>query len=928
MSQHRRKAHGSDARRNSSERANQRRSGQGGYPARPATGRSSGDGYGQSARGGQYGGHGGGQYGRGGPAGGGQYGGRGGYGGGGSHRDGPGGYGGYGGGQGGGPRPGPGVPEEPDWGGRDNPSEYLGPSSRTYGARGEARPRTRAEARRAAQSGRGGNGRGGGRGGNGGTGGGKGLVDYPRAGRTGLRRWIPSWQLVTGLGLGGFIAMLGAITVVYATTDIPDPNANANYESTVISYSGGQEMVKLFQEQRTKVDIGDVPPHVQSAVLAAENRTFYTDSGVSPKGMARALYTNLRGGSKQGGSTITQQLAKNMYLTQERTVSRKFNEFFLAIKLDQEREKKQILEDYLNTIFWGRRANGIQAASQAYFGIDQDKLSIEQGALLAGIIRGPSLYDPWQGETKAEQIEIRQRLEARFRFVLDGMVKMGTIAPARAAQAKLPDFQAPKRENRFAGQTGYLVEQVKKELRAVDKELFSEEKLNTAGYQIKTTFNEQAMLDARKAVEKVLKENPKLRELKGARIGLAAVDPKTGAVVATYGGADYLKNKVSNATQAQAQPGSTFKAFALAAAFGRDEPVLLQSRFAGLSPWRIPVAKEGERGAQVRNEENTSYARNVDLLTATKLSINTAFVDLTLKVGPENIRQAAVEAGIPDTKDLKANTNARIPLGIHAVRVVDMAAAYATFANEGVANKPYVVEEVKDANGKVIHRHKSKPREAFDEAVVTNVDFALEQVINGTSEFGSRPSGWRARDLDRPAAGKTGTAETADPEGDNPEVNGTNTTAWFTGYTPDLSTAVAIFRDLPTQPLDKERLVFGSDFPTKIWTTFMKGALEGKEATPFPERVELENGTVINPAPKPKPKPDPEPTPDESLTPDPNDPGSGDPSPGPTFTLPIPDPNDTGDPDPDPTETEKPDPTCQPPFCQTGDPRNRGRGGG
>jgi membrane peptidoglycan carboxypeptidase len=669
-------------------------------------------------------------------------------------------------------------------------------------------------------------------------------------------------------------------------------------------------------------------------VLAAENRTFYTDSGISPKGIARALYTNVSGGSTQGGSTITQQLAKNLYLKQERTYSRKFKEFFLAIKLDQERDKKQILEDYLNTIYFGRRANGIEAAAQAYFGKNsQRELTLAEAAVLASIIRSPSLSDPFQGETKEQRAAIQQRLESRFRYTLDGMVKMGALSPTEAARTQFPKtLKPPKRENRFGGQNGYLVEQVKRELRAINPEAFSNDKLETAGYQIKTTFNQKAMGKAVKAVNEVLKENPKLAKLKGTRIGLAAVDPKTGEVVATYGGADYLKTAESNATVAQAMPGSTFKAFALAAAFRRDEPVLLQSRFAGNSPWRIPNTKEGERGAQVRNEQDNDYGQNVDLLTATKLSINTAFVDLTLKVGPENVRQAAVDAGIPATKDLKANTNARIPLGIQSVRVLDMAAAYATFASEGVAHKPFVVREVKDADGKTIYRHKPKDKAAFPKDVVSNVNFALEQVISGGSELGDEPTGRRAKELDRPAAGKTGTAETADPTGKNPELHGTNTTAWFTGYTPAMSTAVAIFRDRPTQPLDKNGLLFGGQYPTMIWTKFMAAALEGVEAEPFAEREDLENGEIINPPPKPTRKPDlPQDDDGFSPPPDPNNPNPGNPNTGepdsnPSFSIPpiIPDP-DKPDPDePEPTETGQPDPPCRPPFCRPPDPDRPG----
>jgi membrane peptidoglycan carboxypeptidase len=794
-----------------------------------------------------------------------------------------------------------GYGRRPEAGRTDYPgSGQLGPSTRTYSrtGAGQARPATRAEARAAAQ------GRGGARaaGGGGGGGGRKKFIDYPRFGRTGIRRWVPSvWQLLA-ITLTGFGCLFGAAAVAYAMIPIPEANPDVDHQTTILYYDDSKktELGRLETERRTKVEIDrDIKPLTQNAVLAAENRTFYSDSGISPKGIARALYTNVRGGATQGGSTITQQLAKNMYLSHERTFKRKFSEFFIAIKLDRQREKKQILEDYLNTIYFGRGAHGIEAAAQAYYGprVHAQDLSPGQSAVLAAMIRGPGFYDPDQGEGNL------QRLQARFEYVLDGMVKMGALTPAQAANTKLPLPIHPKKQDRFAGQTGYMVEDVKRELRTLvdqhklDPEVY--DNLDTGGYRIKTTFNANAEKQAQNAVNEVIKHTKQLQKLKGVRIGLAAIQPGTGAVVATYGGANYLETAESNATKAVAQPGSTFKAFALAAAFRREEPVLLQSRFAGSSPWHIPNTGEGADGETVRNEQNRSYAKFVDLLTATKLSINTAFVDLTTQIGPDAVKQAAVDAGIPDTKDLESNANARIPLGIHAVRALDIANGYATFAADGVAATPFTVSEIQDANGVVIYRHKAKTRQAFTKDVVSNVDFALEQVITGSREFGDQPTGWRAQELDRPAAGKTGTAETADPKKQHPELLGTNTTAWFAGYTPQLSTAVAMFRDLPTQPLDK-KLIFGGEFPTEIWTTFMKAALEGKEAQPFPERAELK-GKVINPPPK------------QTFTPDPTQPP--DQQPQPTFSFP---PNRKPKPNPQPTFTitPLPQPSCEPPFCE------------
>jgi membrane peptidoglycan carboxypeptidase len=650
-------------------------------------------------------------------------------------------------------------------------------------------------------------------------------------------------------------------------------------------------------------------------VLAAENRTFFTDSGVSAKGIARAVVTKATGGETQGGSTITQQLVKNVYLTQDKTVDRKFREFFISLKLDKERQKNQILEDYLNTIYFGRGAYGVEAAAQAYFnGKSAQNVGIGEAAVLAALIRNANLYDPWKqnGEPRPQA---RARLEARFTYVINGMVEMGAITPEQAAQVRMPRVEPWPRTNRHGLQRGYIKTEVEKELAAIDPERFSPEALMTGGFKIKTTLDAGAMNAATKAVDGVITEN-KIPPY--VRIGLAAVNPKDGRIIAMYGGRDAVKFPGSNATHFDTQPGSTFKAFTLAAALSKDEPVLLESRFAGNSPFKIP--NTGPDEPVVANEDDEDFGETVDLVQATRKSVNTAFVDLAMEVGPKRVMDAAVAAGIPkESKDLLPN--ARVTLGIAKTRVIDLAHAYATFAANGVENKPFLVDEVRDANGELIYKAKPKGKKVFDEAVVSNVTWALEQVVSpdGTGRFA-------AENLGRPAAGKTGTAEVSvlRPE-DKKKFKGTNTSAWFVGYTPQVSAAVAIYRERLTDSLKGvggQKRINGGSFPTQIWTAFMKAVHEGKEIEEFPERERIEDGKVINPEPErqePDRPRDENNNGDENGRDNPSDPQDQLPKlPDPTISVPpLPPP---GDQNPDPKPTDPPrGPRC-PPFCIPGDP--------
>ena len=379
------------------------------------------------------------------------------------------------------------------------------------------------------------------------------MINYPRSDKTGLGKVIPSWKLVLGSLLTLAVLGAGMFAVAVYILPVPQPNDVAIAETTKVMYADGKtEIGRIGSVRRTSVPLEDVPLQVQHAVLAAEDRSFYDHGGFSPEGISRALWNNLTGGSTQGGSTITQQYVKNAYLTQDQNVTRKANELVLAVKLETIESKDEILSNYLNTIYFGRGAYGIEAASEAYYGKPVNKMTLSEGAALAAVIQSPGNYEP-------ELFE--ERLTERWNYVLDGMVEKGWLTPAERAKVTFPEFKKQQKGNQLAGQTGYILETVKQEL--VDKG-WSEAEIDGGGLTITTTIKQRAQEAAVAAVENA---GPTY-ENEGLRVGLIAVEPETRRIAAMYGGKNYLKNQLNNATQGHAQGGSTFKAFGLAEGVG------------------------------------------------------------------------------------------------------------------------------------------------------------------------------------------------------------------------------------------------------------------------------------------------------------------------------------------------------------------------
>jgi membrane peptidoglycan carboxypeptidase len=669
------------------------------------------------------------------------------------------------------------------------------------------------------------------------------LVDYPRAGRYGWRRWVPSWKLAASVCGGGLILLGGAFGYAYAKTTIPSPNELAQAQTTIVYYSNGKTELGRFEAQnRTSVPLEKVPVPVRQAVLAAEDRSFYQNNGVNPTAIARALINNIRGGDTQGGSTITQQYTKNFYLKSDQTIQRKLREFFISIKVDRELSKDEILENYLNTIYFGEGAWGIEAAARTYFGKNVERLTVAEGAVLAGIIQRPSAYNPTKNP---------ESVQRRWSYVLDGMVKEGWLSSGERVKQQVPLVKPRPDDNRLSGQRGYLMDMVEKELEAKG---YTREQLEKGGYRIRTTFDKRAMKLAQQAVAAEL---PKKRPT-GLRAALVTVKPNDGAVVAVYAGDDYTSNKggFNNATQGRAQAGSTFKPFTLTAAL--ENGISLRSRFNGANDRKFD---EYEQNRPVPNFGNESFGM-INLIKATENSVNTVYVDLTLQpeVGPKRVMNAAERAGVPsDTPGLAAVPS--ITLGTASVHPLDMAVAYATFAAGGVASRPYVIHEVKGPNGGVEYKAKPQRKRVFEPDVMADLNYALQQVV----EHGS---GTKAQAIDRPSAGKTGTTND-------------NKSAWYVGYTPQWSTAVAMFRsgnagaEATLRGTGGRERVTGGSFPAAIWTAFMKEwlSVSGTEEVDFPDPEyigEPKNTPPPAPAPPP-PAPEPtEPRPTPSFTPKPS----------------------------------------------------------
>ncbi|SDO11586.1 Membrane carboxypeptidase (penicillin-binding protein) [Streptomyces sp. cf386] len=697
---------------------------------------------------------------------------------------------------------------------------------------------------------------------------------------------------MSGLFLAFFGSLVAVAGIGYAMVGVPKVDLAAKAQNNVYYWADDSEMVSTGGEtNRQIINLSQIPKPMQYAVISQENKTFYEDSGIDPKGIARAVFNMATGGETQGGSTITQQYVKNARLgDQSQTLSRKFKEIFISVKVGTTVSKDEIMEGYLNSAYYGRNAYGIQAAARAYFNKDAIDLNEGQCAFLAAMLKGATYYDPAGSvsvDSAATPEANQKRALIQMQDTLDKMVEYGHLsADVRAKYTKLPEWQNPRFNTALSGQVGYLVDLANSYLvNNSDTTGITEQKLREGGLSIYTTFDKKQVKQLQSAVTKVYKANIKPEDRPKTdthvQFGGASVDPSTGAIRACYGGTDATKHFTNNCDVTGAQVGSTFKPFVLAAAMKwgvRDEDgpaeqaqdertkVSPKSFFSGKNKLKIKDYKgdiwqneKGEEWNQV-NDGDQSYGTppnyQIDLREAMRESVNSAFVQLGMDVGLDKVKEAAVDSGVLESS-LAGADYPSFSIGTSQPSAIRMAGAYATFAASGKQRAPFSVTKVTSKDGEVF-THETVTKDAFTAPVADNVTDVLKTVVE-------KGTGTNAQLTGRDVAGKTGTTDG-------------NRSAWFVGYTPQLSTAISMFRmDDNEKNQNREFLkmfgtggqekIHGASFPAEIWHDYMEQALKGKPVKEFPTPEPI--GEIVNEIPTPTPTPTPTETEDASPTPSP-----------------------------------------------------------
>ncbi|MFE1408165.1 transglycosylase domain-containing protein [Streptomyces sp. NPDC058770] len=633
--------------------------------------------------------------------------------------------------------------------------------------------------------------------------------DYPRAGRSGWPRWVPSWRLVLGSCLTLVAILLTVVGIAYARTDIPkDLNAFATQQDTVYYWADGTPMARTGWVSRQEMPLSKIPDHVRWAVLAAENADFYSDHGISMQGITRALWRTVSDGDTQGGSTITQQYVKNVYLSQDQSFSRKFTEMLLAVKLDRHVAKDKILQEYLNTSWFGRGTYGLQRAAQAYYGKEVTELDASEGAFLASLLKGASLYDP------AVNPRNRARAVERWRWTLDRMVEIGRLS--RAERAKYTTFPEPKRPHgpsSTGGQTGYLVQLAESYTKRAGH--ISDARFDLGGYQIYTTFEKPRMTALTRSVREARGAlDPERRKAdRHVRFGASTVAPD-GRILAVYGGPDFERQAFNESNASTVPAGSAFTPFVYAAGLqhgiarkrnGPRSAVTPSTVYDGDDdiPITTPEGPYWDRSGKMvkgNNDGDRSYGR-ISLHDAMAKSVNSPFLQLGMDTGLKRIRSTAEASGL-----LPSSFGPPVPafaMGNSTPSAIRMADAYGTFAAHGMHTDPYSVRKA-TRNGAPVRLDLPRAKRAVRSDVADEVTAAL-----------TRPGG-SGGDLSAPVAAKAGTTED-------------DTARWYVGYDPAAATAVVVYRmDLNRSlaPLPLKGLGGASagdrDFPAQIWNTYTK----------------------------------------------------------------------------------------------------------
>ncbi|MFJ7075027.1 transglycosylase domain-containing protein [Streptomyces sp. NPDC098781] len=730
-------------------------------------------------------------------------------------------------------------------------------------------------------------------------------------------RRLFTWKKILGTFLGFCLLAIGAFIALYLAVDVPEDNAAAQAaqrQSNVYKYSDGSTLARDGEVNREIVDLAKVPKKVQYTFVAAENKTFYQDNGIDMKGTARGVLNTLMGKGAQGGSTITQQYVKNYYLSQEQTVSRKLKEMVISLKVDRQMSKDEILAGYINTSYYGRGAYGIQAAAQAYYRVDAEKLSVQQGAYLAALLQAPSQYD-WTSASDAG----KKLVTARWNYVLDNMVEEGWLDRSeRQGMTNLPEPKEPKPTAGREGQKGYLIELANRQL---EDQLMkqhgitrseAEAQVEDQGWTITLNIDKKKQTELEKAAKAQLtsKLDPKKRKVDGnVQAGAVSVDPKTGKIVALYGGVDYFKHYTSNATRTDYQPASTFKPVILAAALEESaqtqsgKPITANTIYDGTSKRQVVNASGDKAGFAPENEDDQDYG-DITVQTAMNKSVNSVFAQLGVDVGMEKVMDVAGKLGMDTEKEQAVPAQT---LGTMGASPLQMAGVYATLDNHGKKVTPGILKSA-EHNSRTVDIPDPIGEQVISREAADSVTSVLTGVVDdGTARqsVANNPK----RDGQK-VAGKTGTSDD-------------NKSAWFTGYTPDLVTSVGLFgEDAKTHAQTKmygaggfDR-VNGGGFPAQIWAAYMFGVT----ATDARFDLDTDQGAAVQPTWTPTPTEEPttqEPT-EEPTTEEPTEePTTEEPTETPTTDEPTETP--TTD---EPTET----PTDEPTGDITLDPARPGLG--
>jgi penicillin-binding protein 1A len=582
--------------------------------------------------------------------------------------------------------------------------------------------------------------------------------------------------------------------VIFSVWDLPEVRTLEEYKPSITSrvYSDNNKLLaEFFLENRTPVVLADVPEMLIKALIATEDARFYSHHGLDPRGIARALYRNIRAKKVlEGGSTLTQQLAKVLFLTPERSYTRKLKEMALALRIEQRYTKREILSLYLNQIYFGSGAYGVEAAAQIYFGKSAKDLNIAECALLAGLPRSPKYYSPFKSPESAL---------GRRAYVLNRMVAAGVITKIQAEDSKktpLPIQTAIKTD----GPAPYFVEYIRQKV----EERFGSSILYSGGLNIYTSINDELQKYAEQAVSAGLSKieaRHKKTEKRRLQAALIAIEPATGRIRAMVGGRDYNQSQFNRAWQALRQPGSAFKPIIFAAALDRGFGA---SDLLDDSP--LTIRLDRNKNWMPENFTHT-YQGAVTLRRALSQSLNVPTIRLLEKIGVDETIRYVRKLGIKSVM----NPYLSLALGSSDVTLLELSATYAVFANHGVRLSPVSILSISDNTGRVLYLNDTVPTQA----IRPETAYLVTNLLKGVVERGT---GWKARELGRPVAGKTGTTNDYRD-------------AWFIGYTPGLVAGVWVGYDDQTSIGKKET---GARAALPIWLEFMKKATVDTEPEDFP----------------------------------------------------------------------------------------------